>query len=36
MWQVVSAHLPVRDAAKGGRALKHSHRLAHPRPAGMT
>lgn len=27
MWQVVSAHLPVRDTTKGGRPLKHRHRL---------
>jgi transposase len=27
MWQVVSVYLPVRDAAKGGRPLKHDHRL---------
>jgi transposase len=27
MWQVVSAHLPVRDPRKGGRPLKYSHRL---------
>ncbi|WP_184757727.1 IS5 family transposase [Streptosporangium album] len=27
MWQVVSAHLPVRDTTKGGRPLKHGHRL---------
>jgi transposase len=27
MWRVVSAHLPVRDLRRGGRPLKHSHRL---------
>lgn len=27
MWQVVSAHLPVQDTTKGGRPLKHGHRL---------
>ena len=27
MWRVVSAHLPVRDTSKGGRPLKHGHRL---------
>jgi transposase len=27
MWQAVSAHLPVRDATKGGRPLKYDHRL---------
>ena len=29
MWQVVSVHLPVRDAAKGGRPLKHGHGHGH-------
>lgn len=27
MWQVVSAHLPARDPAKGGRPLTYGHRL---------
>ena len=27
MWQVVSAHLPVRDRSRGGRPLKYDHRL---------
>jgi len=27
MWQVVSARLPVRDPARGGRPLKYDHRL---------
>lgn len=27
MWQVVSAHLPVPDPARGGRPRKYSHRL---------